>query len=165
MPKALRNTALRSPAQHAHRRGTKRACALSVALAVALTGCVRQVCSDASCDSGISAKVNGELPGADKRVTSCLDGDCLAVDWPLGSLCSSTQSETLELSVCLRDDGTIIRLLLAPQVATNGAVFEISVVDGDGSEVFHAGETVRYSNAYPNGEDCPGRCRYANFRY
>lgn len=136
-----------------------------LALALVSSHCVRRSCANASCDSGISVKVNGDLPGTDKQVTACLDGNCLEVAWPLGSPCASADGQGLYLSVCVQDGGAMIRLQLGSKEPANGTPFELSIVDGDGAEVFHASETVRYTEAYPNGEDCPGRCRYANFRY
>jgi hypothetical protein len=126
-------------------------------------GCLTKSCTEAGCTSGISARVSGTPVGA-SLVRACLDAGCVEVPWP--TRCEAQSEPPLGLSVCSQDDGVMVRLDLGASVEiANGASFQLSIEDADGVLLLQQMESVTFSHSYPNGKDCPGHCRYANFRY
>jgi hypothetical protein len=139
--------------------------AFAIALAVLFgaRGCVQRACSDAGCSSGISAKIVGQ-PGVPASVSVCFDGSCAVAPWPT-SRCEVVETD-FSLSVCLQDDGSMIKLEFpADARVEDGMKFEIVMEDAAGETLLHESETVEFSDSYPNGKPCPGHCRYANYRY
>ena len=139
---------------------------LLLAIGAAESGCA--TCTEHGCSSAISVKLIGEPPGMDKRVSACLAYACAEVSWPYTSGgCESAEDPRLNLTVCAREgDGIMINLVFGPELdARDSAPFELAIEDGSGIVVFQKSELVRFSHSYPNGADCPGHCRYANYRY
>lgn len=149
--------------------GWARVAFLVVALLVAASSvwsCLSRSCTSAGCQSGISARVVGALQGA-SLARLCLDGNCVEATWPLSEPdCTAGSEPPLALSVCLDEDGAFVRLTLEPGVKPdNGAHLEFVVQDASGGALLLETEEVMFTDSYPNGRECPGHCRYANFRY
>jgi hypothetical protein len=140
--------------------------ALGAAFALVLSGCLQRACREAGCTSGISAKIVGEFAESPASVRACLGQACAVVPWPArGASCEEVEA-AWRLSVCLQDDGSMITLSFAEGDRVNdGAPFELLVETAEGEALLHETESVRFSDSYPNGKRCPGRCQYANFRY
>lgn len=140
--------------------------ALGAAFALLPSSCLQRACREAGCTSGISAKIVGEFAESPASVRACLAEACAVVPWPArGSSCEEVEAEW-RLSVCLQDDGSMTTLTFAEGVRVkDGAPFELLVETAEGEALLRETESVRFSDSYPNGKRCPGRCQYANFRY
>ena len=137
---------------------------LTLGVAISTTGCLH--CTEAGCTSGISVKVVGQPAGAPALVRTCLDGECAEVPWPMGSSPCEEVKADWRLSVCLQDDGSMTTLAFAEDGnARDGVKFEFIIEDDAGVALVDKSESVTFSDSYPNGKQCPGHCKYANFRY
>lgn len=154
------------------RRGTRAGvrCAVAVALGlgtlVSINGCLQQACTDAGCTSGISVKVVGTFAVVPARARVCVDDACVTAPWPTGASGCEAVAAEWRLSVCLQDDGSLIQVVFPDDArVADRADFELVVEDDEGGALLHESERVRFSHSYPNGKRCPGRCKYANYRY
>jgi len=139
--------------------------ALVLGALFALCGCVQRTCTDAPCTSGISVKIVGQFAENPATARACLGQACAVVPWPTRSACEEVEEEW-RLTVCLQDDGSMITLAFAEGVrVSDGLEFELLVETSEGEALLHETESVRFTDSYPNGKHCAGRCQYANFRY
>ena len=138
---------------------------LTLGVAISATGCL-QPCTEAGCTSGISVKVVGQPAGGPALVRACVGEMCAEVPWPTGaSPCEEVRADW-RLSVCVQDDGSMTRLAFPDDANTrDGLKFEFIIEDADGVALVDKSESVRFSDSYPNGKECPGHCKYANYRY
>lgn len=133
---------------------------LALGLALCLVqACLAKQCHEVGCQSGVTATIHSIDTDDIRIIRACLDGDCTELSWTAAQGCTSTNGASPNLSACLIDSDSLELRVLERDVH-DGDVLSVRV-EGKDAVLLEDERTLVYKDHYPNGKDCPGRCRVA----
>jgi len=136
---------------------------LALGLALCLVqACLAKQCHEVGCYSGVTATIRSVSTDDVRTIRACLDGGCTELSWTAAQGCTSTNGPSPNLSACLMESDSLELRVLESDVH-DGDVLSVRV-EGEGTVLLEDERTLVYEDHYPNGKDCPSRCRIATIQ-